>query len=47
MVKNTAIKDFISFLPMSVLIIDDKGFIVDANLVYKEKFKLNRILKFK
>ena len=45
MVKNTAIKDFISFLPMPALIIDANGFIVDANLIYKEKFKFNRISK--
>ena len=41
--KNTAINDFISFLPMPALIIDNKGYIVNANLVYKEKFKFNRI----
>ena len=45
MVKNTAIKDFISFLPMPALVIDAKGFIVHANLIYKEKFKFNRISK--
>tara|TARA_Y100001968_G_C19425934_1_gene754359 strand:- start:628 stop:1698 length:1071 start_codon:yes stop_codon:yes gene_type:complete len=43
MIKNTAIKDFISFLPMPALIINAEGFIVDANLTYKEKFKFNRI----
>ena len=35
--KNTAINDVISFLPMPALIIDNKGYIVNANLVYKEK----------
>ena len=43
MVKNTAINDFISYLPMPALIIDNKGVIVNANLIYKEKFKFNRI----
>ena len=43
MVKNTAINDFISFLPMPALTIDYNGFIVNANLIYKEKFKFNRI----
>ena len=40
MTKNTAINDFISYLPMPALIIDPNGYIVDANLIYKEKFKL-------
>ena len=43
MIKNKAIDDFISYLPMPALIINADGFIVNANLVYKEKFKLNRI----
>ena len=43
MIKNTAINDFISYLPMPALIIDVKGYIVNANLIYKEKFKFNRI----
>ncbi len=43
MFKNTAINDFISFLPMPALTIDYNGFIVNANLIYKEKFKFNRI----
>ena len=43
MIKNTAIKDFISFLPMPALTIDHNGFIVNANVQYKEKFKFNRI----
>ncbi len=43
MIKNTAINDFISFLPMPALTIDYNGFIVSANLQYKEKFKFNRI----
>ncbi len=43
MTKNTAINDFISYLPMPALIIDSKGYIVNANLIYKEKFKFNRI----
>ena len=42
MIKNTAINDFISFLPMPALTIDYNGFIVSANLQYKEKFKFNR-----
>ena len=43
MIKNTPIIDFISFLPMPALIIDSNGFIVNANLIYREKFKFNRI----
>lgn len=43
MVKNTVINDFISFLPMPALLIDDNGFIINANLIYKDKFKFNRI----
>ena len=44
MTKNTAINDFISYLPMPALIIvDTKGYIVNANIIYKEKFKFNEI----
>ena len=43
MIKNTPIIDFISFLPMPALIIDSNGFIVNANIIYREKFKFNRI----
>ena len=40
MIKNTPIIDFISFLPMPALIIDSNGFIVNANIIYREKFKI-------
>ena len=40
MFKNTAINDFISFLPMPALTIDYNGFIVNANLIYKENLNL-------
>ena len=43
MAKNTVINDFISLLPMPALLIDNNGYIVNANLIYKEKFKFNRI----
>ena len=43
MIKNTPIIDFISFLPMPALIVDSNGFIVNANIIYREKFKFNRI----
>ena len=45
MIKNTVIKEFISFLPMPALIIDQKGYIVGANIIYREKFKFDRIFK--
>ena len=42
--KNISINNFISFLPMPALLINNKGFIINANQLYNEKFKFNRIL---
>ena len=41
--KNIAIKDFISIIPMPAVVIDFRGFIRFSNYLYSEKFKLNRI----
>ncbi len=41
--KNISINNFISFLPMPAVLINEKGFIVAANHLYKEKFKFDRI----
>ncbi|MBJ56872.1 MAG: hypothetical protein CMP24_01360 [Rickettsiales bacterium] len=43
MIKNTAIKDLISILPMPAVIVDFKGYIKSTNYLYNEKFKLNRL----
>ncbi|MEC8099738.1 MAG: ATP-binding protein [Pseudomonadota bacterium] len=43
MTNNTSINDLISFLPMPAIIINAEGYIVNANVIYKEKFKFNRI----
>ena len=40
MVKNTAIKDFISFLPMPALTIDHSGFILVRTFSIKKNLSL-------
>ena len=43
MKKNTTIKDLISILPMPSVILDFKGYLVSANYLFIEKFKLNKL----
>ena len=43
--KKKALNEFIALLPMPAAIIDFKGVIEDANLVFKEKFNFDRISK--
>ena len=45
MKEKKALNQLISFLPMPAVVIDNKGIIEEANIVFKEKFKFNRISK--
>lgn len=41
--KNISINNFISFLPMPAVLIDDKGYVISANNLYNQRFKFDRI----
>ena len=45
MKEKKALNQLISLLPMPAVVIDNKGIIEEANIVFKEKFNLNRISK--
>ncbi len=45
--RKKALNQLISLLPMPAVVIDNKGIIEEANLVFKEKFNFNRISKKK
>ncbi len=45
MKEKKALNQLISLLPMPAVVIDNKGVIVEANLVFREKFNFNRISK--
>ncbi len=45
MKEKKALNQLISLLPMPAVVIDNKGIIEEANVVFKEKFNFNRISK--
>ena len=45
MKEKKALNQLISLLPMPAVVIDNKGIIEEANIVFKEKFNFNRISK--
>ena len=45
MKEKKVLNQLISLLPMPAVVIDNKGIIVEANIVFKEKFNFNRISK--
>ena len=40
---NISINNFISFLPMPAVLINEKGYIISANNLYNQRFKFDRI----
>ena len=45
MTEKKALNQFISLLPMAAIIIDNKGAIIYANHIFREKFKLSKLSK--
>ena len=45
MKEKKVLNQLIALLPMPAVVIDNKGIIEEANIVFKEKFNFNRISK--
>ena len=45
MKEKKALNQLISLLPMPAVVVDNRGVIEDANMLFREKFKFNRISK--